>query len=223
MPLPLFGRLTGKLFKVIDSSFLTDNEDLDNTIKIDIHSLIKRWTLDALGNASFGTYRNINIKIKKRMNINLSLYKLIFILNKYYIISGFDFGSIEDSDNEWVRRFKTVLNACEDPLFALLPFLERNYLDWFPKRKQIHEELTKFLDMMQEIIDKKRDKIIQQQQLESHDKKEKNIQGLSSSTTYTDRDILTLMIENQLQQQNEEENDVLSDEELKVSIYEEYP
>ena len=76
--------------------------------------------------------------------------------------------------------------------------------------------------MMQEIIDKKRDKIIQQQ-LESHNGKEENVQGLSSSTNYTDKDLLTLMIENQLQQQNEEGGDILSDEELKVSIYEEYP
>ncbi|KAI9251834.1 cytochrome P450 [Phascolomyces articulosus] len=44
MPVALFGRLTEKLFNVIDTTGDTS----------DVYDLMERWTLDALGNAGFG-------------------------------------------------------------------------------------------------------------------------------------------------------------------------
>jgi hypothetical protein len=43
LPVNLFGRLTLDLFNVIDA-----------TQTVDIADLMKRWTLDAIGNAGFG-------------------------------------------------------------------------------------------------------------------------------------------------------------------------
>ncbi|KAI9261441.1 cytochrome P450 [Phascolomyces articulosus] len=179
MPLPLFGRLTQKLFKVIDSS--TTGED--TPITINVHPLMKRWTLDTLGNASF----------------------------------EFDFGAIDDSNNEWVLRYETILHACEAPLFALFPFLERRFLNWFPERKRIHDELTLFLDKMQEIIDKKRNKLLEQQKQQQDELGQKKASPSSSDDSdYSNEDLLSLMIQNQLQETDV--NNTLTDEELKSNL-----
>lgn len=47
MPVELFGRLTHKLFKVIDSS--PDG-------RVDFGDLVTRWTLDAIGLSGFGEF-----------------------------------------------------------------------------------------------------------------------------------------------------------------------
>lgn len=44
MPLALFGRLTEKMFSIIDQT-----EEV-----VDTYDLMERWTLDAIGNAGFG-------------------------------------------------------------------------------------------------------------------------------------------------------------------------
>ncbi|KAI9256666.1 cytochrome P450 [Phascolomyces articulosus] len=158
MPLQVFGKLTDKLFSVMDQS---------NGKSIDAYDLMERWTLDAIGNASF----------------------------------GFDFGAVTDSNNEWVHRYNDVVEATIDPLYAFLPVLERKYLDWFPNRKKIHDELSVFLDMIQHIIDEKRRKLADP----SRDR---------SQETKKEKDLLQMMMES-----GEDENGaVLTDEELKSNM-----
>ncbi|KAI9490119.1 cytochrome P450 [Zychaea mexicana] len=154
MPLALFGRLTENLFQVIDKS---DGK------AVDAYDLMERWTLDAIGNASF----------------------------------GFDFGSISDSNNQWVHRYNDVVEATSDPIYAFFPVLERKYLHWFPKRKRIHDELTVFLDMIQHIIDEKRRK-----RADSAHREEKK-----------EKDLLEMMMES-----GEDDGNGLTDEELKSNL-----
>lgn len=105
------------------------------------------------------------------------------------------------------------MDAIIDPLFFFFPNLERHHLWMFPKRVEIHNELEIFLDMMREIIIKKRKTLAKQKNLTVSDSTVQNT--LSKST---EKDILTLLIESS----NTEENSDLSitnDDMLLVSIY----
>ena len=114
--------------------------------------------------------------------------------------TGFDFGAITDGDNEWVHRYNDVVEATSDPLYAFLPILERKYINWFPKRKKVHDELTVFLDMIQHIIDEKRRKLADPTYQSSQNNKKH-------------KDLLEMMMES-----GEDENGaLLTDEELRVS------
>ena len=95
-----------------------------------------------------------------------------------------------------MHRYNELVEGSISPLFVFLPFLEKKYLHWFPKRKRIHDEVTIFLDMMQHIIDEKRRAIAE---------------GKSSSGK--EKDLLTMMME------SDEDGKGLTDEELKVNIY----
>ncbi|KAG2219147.1 hypothetical protein INT45_002338 [Circinella minor] len=159
MPLEIFGNLTEKLFKVIDNT--------SNGKAVDAYDLMERWTLDAIGNASF----------------------------------GFDFGAVTDGDNEWVHRYNDVVEATSEPLYTFLPILERKYINWFPRRKKVHDELTVFLDMIQHIIDEKRRKI-----------SDSNYQ--STQDNNKQKDLLEMMMES-----GEDENGaLLTDEELRSNM-----
>ncbi|KAI8140957.1 cytochrome P450 [Fennellomyces sp. T-0311] len=112
---------------------------------------------------------------------------------------GFDFGAIEDKNNTWVRRYHTILAATEIPFFVIFPIFERKFLDWFPQRKKVHQEVTIFLDMIQKVIDRKRTLIQQKAEQDVPD---------------NDKDLLTLMLE-------QPENDgltAMTDEEMKSNV-----
>lgn len=92
-------------------------------------------------------------------------------------------------------------SAQRNPVFFLLPWLDQDpLLHLFPKRRRAHQDLTKFLNKMDEIIIHKR-KVLEesnhsnQQHMDDHDK-----------------DLLTLMLEAQRQ----DGEVVLTNEELKV-------
>lgn len=92
-------------------------------------------------------------------------------------------------------------SAQRNPVFFLLPWLDQDpLLRLFPKRRRAHQDLSKFLNKMDEIIIHKR-KVLEesnhsnQQHMDDHDK-----------------DLLTLMLEAQRQ----DGEVVLTNEELKV-------
>ncbi|KAI8138782.1 cytochrome P450 [Fennellomyces sp. T-0311] len=159
MPLALFGRLTEKLFTVIDQT-----EEA-----VDAYDLMERWTLDAIGNAGF----------------------------------GFDFDAIGSDDNEWVRRYNHITHEALNMFYVIFPVIEKRFLSFFPKRAQTHRILNEFLDMIQGVIDRKREVI-----------KERNARGDAiDGESATEKDLLQLMIEG-----GQSEGNGLSDEELLSNI-----
>lgn len=85
------------------------------------------------------------------------------------------------------------------PLFAVFPILEQRFLWAFPERQKRHQDLRKFMNMLDEVIAHKR-KILK----EEYD-------ASSASKPENEKDLLTLMIESE----NKGEG-ALSNEELKV-------
>lgn len=136
----------------------------------------------------------------------------------------FDFDAITSADSEWVRKYDSFNHQMFNPLFAMMPWLERNFLWLFPQRKRIHQDLTDFLDMLDKVsysyhneeahnhIESRCthmrydnvDQIIENKRLAIAEGK------INPSIKDNEKDLLTLMIE------SEEETGVLSNEELKV-------
>jgi cytochrome P450 len=103
-----------------------------------------------------------------------------------------------DKNSEWVVNFESISAGTKDPFFYLFPAFEKQkYLWLFPKRKQIHENTDKFLDMLDGIIENKR-------------KEMKSGKIYNDTLADNEKDILTLMIE------AEEVEGKLTDIELKV-------
>ncbi|OAD75052.1 CYP509 protein, partial [Phycomyces blakesleeanus NRRL 1555(-)] len=111
---------------------------------------------------------------------------------------GFDFHAIDNPGNEWVRIYNNITRGLYRPLWFLVPILERKFLWMFPERQKVHQDLNKFLSMLDIIIDKKHKdmKEMKDLQLENNEK-----------------DILTLMIEGAA-----EGNGILSYKELQSNI-----
>ena len=85
----------------------------------------------------------------------------------------------------------------------MFPFIERKFLRFFPKRAQSHRELKKFMTMIQEIINRKKE-VLKQRKDRGED-----VDDESAS----EKDLLQLMIESR-----QSEHAGLSDEELLVNI-----
>ncbi|KAI8148747.1 cytochrome P450 [Fennellomyces sp. T-0311] len=143
MPIKLFGRLTAKLFGVID-------ENIDRgSASMDFHDLTDRWTLDAIGLAG----------------------------------SGFNFNAIADHGSEWVTRYSVIAGNMLDPLFLTFSLLDRQPLfSFFPKRRKAHQEVTRFIQMINEVIARKKRTLCE----DNH---------ILDNIKDNEKDLLTLMIE----------------------------
>lgn len=103
----------------------------------------------------------------------------------------------------------------QDPLFFFFPVLESRFLHMFPKRKLIHDDCDRFLNLMDSMIEEKR-KIVNKSN--SDDKAFIS----SASGTFAERgrgerqekDILTLLLESEKDCQDS--NVFMTNEELKV-------
>ncbi|KAG0165321.1 cytochrome P450-dit2 [Apophysomyces sp. BC1034] len=111
---------------------------------------------------------------------------------------GFDFHAIEDDNGEWVVTYNNIMNGHVDPWFVFFPQLEQKFLWMFPKRQKIHEDLTRFLHLMDNLIENKRKEI-----------KEKKA---NFDIEDNEKDLLQLLIE------GEEEEGILTNEELKANF-----
>ncbi|KAL9541602.1 hypothetical protein MBANPS3_009026 [Mucor bainieri] len=155
-PIQLFGKLTQDLFERMDR--------LDETA--DVHDLMERFTLEAIGRAGF----------------------------------GFEFNAIKDDNSPWVMTYNTVNTAMQEALYFLFPSLDQSLLWLSPKRQAVHRELERFVDMLSEVITKKRQDIasgVQNEHLPDNEK-----------------DVLTLLIENE-----DKGEGALSDEELRSNLH----
>ncbi|KAI8988312.1 cytochrome P450 [Mycotypha africana] len=110
----------------------------------------------------------------------------------------FDFNALGDKHNKWVDYYDSVKGGMSNPFFIFFYQFDTKYVHLFKKRKELHEKLDKFLSNLDDIINQKRE-------LVRH-----NI----SKTTDSERDLLTLMIESEMN----EEGDKMSNEELRSNL-----
>ena len=82
------------------------------------------------------------------------------------------------------------------PFFIFFPAFDTKYLHLFKKRQEVHDNLTKFLQNLDDIIDEKR-KVV-------HERRD--------TTPDENKDLLTLMIESELN----EDGQSMTNEELRV-------
>lgn len=136
---------------------------------VDFSNLMTRLTLDAIGLAAFG----------KHDTEICSLLALPLKMTKNF--SGFNFHAIDDANSEWVLRYNGFMRQIANPLYLMFPILERRFLWLFPGRKKAHDDLSAFLQMLDTVIEHKR------QLLKNHRSPEKD----------HEKDLLTLMIENE--------------------------
>ncbi|KAI9345055.1 cytochrome P450 [Pilaira anomala] len=112
---------------------------------------------------------------------------------------GFEFNAIHDRDSEWVTRYNKLSDALRDPLYFLFPVLDAKFRWLFPQRQKIHQEMKLFSNMLNKIIQHKKEMI-------------KN--GVKNDVLEdNERDLLSLMIES-----GKEGNEALSDEELMSNL-----
>lgn len=97
-----------------------------------------------------------------------------------------------------------------DPLFYFFPALDTDYLWLFPKRQEIHKELGVFLDMVQEIIVKKRQTLAEQKRLKELAVSNGETVG-DVEKRASDKDILTLLIESADEEENKDISDISDD------------
>lgn len=171
MPVQKFGRLSQKLFTVMDQE----------QGPVNFHDLAQRWTLDAIGINGFGKWWEM---------------ACVSSIHAWFAL-GFDFNATGDPQAEWLQRYNKFVQAMLNPFFIFFPSMDSKYVSWFPKRKHVHDELGKFLKLIDDVIENKR--------------------TLLKDTTLSDipeaeRDILTLMLEAE-----SADDGRLTDEELRVS------
>lgn len=99
-----------------------------------------------------------------------------------------------------MKTYNTVNSAILSPFFFLFPKLDSTYVWLFPKRALVHKELDRFLGMLDNVIQSKREMI-----------KDENYQN--DSLNENEKDLLTLLIESE----NRGEG-IMSNEELRVGI-----
>lgn len=114
---------------------------------------------------------------------------------------GFNFNALGDKDNKWVSGYNSIREGMVKPLYILMPIFDTKFVHLIPDRQKAHDNLTDFLNMLDTIINDKREQIAAKKaaDIEDHEK-----------------DLLTLMIESEMNP--ESEGAVMSNEELKVCI-----
>ncbi|KAI8143288.1 cytochrome P450 [Fennellomyces sp. T-0311] len=111
---------------------------------------------------------------------------------------GFDFRGLEDKNSEWVTLYNEINNAMHKPMYILFPILDTTLRFLVPGREKKHQKLTKFLDMLSDVIKHKREVL-----------KENKSSGIKDR----EKDLLTLMLE-----AGTEGGEPLTDEELMSNI-----
>ncbi|KAI8146009.1 cytochrome P-450 cyp509A1, partial [Fennellomyces sp. T-0311] len=107
----------------------------------------------------------------------------------------FDFHGLEDKNSQWVILYDHVITAIRNRTFAVFPIFDSTLRFLFPDRQKKHQELTKFLNMLQEVITHKREAL------------ENNIKN--PNIKENEKDLLSLLLE-----AGSEDGNPLTDEEL---------
>ncbi|KAI8330262.1 cytochrome P450 [Choanephora cucurbitarum] len=108
---------------------------------------------------------------------------------------GFDFNAIKEKDNDWINTYNAINAGFTNPIYLLFPFLDQK--DSFllsPARRKVHYHMTRFLNMVDQIILQKRQAV-----------KEGNLEN--DYLAENEKDLLTLMIEGELRGEGMMSND----------------
>ena len=111
-------------------------------------------------------------------------------------IYGHNLGTLDDGESEWVAKFERITAVVQKTFYFAFPFLERKLKYLIPELKNAHREMTEYGDMINAIIQKKRESIIEKGASDMDDQ---------------EKDLITLIIEASMQE------DLLSNEEFQVS------
>jgi cytochrome P450 len=111
---------------------------------------------------------------------------------------GFDFEAIKDRKSQWVLTYEQINIGISDKRYYLFPFLDKYFLWLQPERRAIHQQLDRFMEMVDGVIESKRQEL----------KEGKNL-----NTLLNEKDLLQLMIEAEADGEG-----TLTNEELKVKI-----
>ncbi|KAI7871653.1 cytochrome P-450 cyp509A1 [Spinellus fusiger] len=111
----------------------------------------------------------------------------------------FDFQSIEYPDNKSVLLFRAVLKSSLDPIWFLIPSIERNFLWMFPKRRADHKRLDELFKIIDNVVEKKYEAL--------------RLKKTNPTLKENEKDLLTLLIE-----ATTENDDGLSRKELVVWV-----
>ncbi|KAI8146535.1 cytochrome P450 [Fennellomyces sp. T-0311] len=114
-------------------------------------------------------------------------------------IFGCSLGTLVDDQSEWVVRFERIAHVVQNPVYFVIPFVERNLKSFIPELAKAHQEMTVYADMINEVVRQKR-KAMMTQNLNDVENQEK--------------DLLTLMIEASMQG-----NEHFSDEEFQANVF----
>ncbi|KAI9029851.1 cytochrome P450 [Phycomyces nitens] len=110
----------------------------------------------------------------------------------------FDFHATDEPDNEWVQVYSRISHGLGKPLWLFFPILDRK-LSWlFPERNKAHKSLDRFLEMLDNVIAKKRKAL----------KENKKNYSMKDN----EKDLLTLMLE------GSQNGSGLSDKELQSNL-----
>lgn len=102
-------------------------------------------------------------------------------------------------DNKWTDLYSDVSEGFGDYKFSIFPSFEKQWLWLFPKRRELHRKLEEFLNMLDNLIQKKKESL-------THEENQSDLEE-------NEKDLLTLMIESEQKGEG-----ALSDENLKVSF-----
>ncbi|KAL0082486.1 hypothetical protein J3Q64DRAFT_1850277 [Phycomyces blakesleeanus] len=114
-------------------------------------------------------------------------------------VFDFDFESLTKPNNEWTSIYYEINASLFVPIFNILPVLEKSFLWMFPKRKRVHDKMTKLKDMMRQVI-------IQKQARLKENKPNPNLKD-------TEKDLLTLLLESE-----NEGHEPMSEDELMSNL-----
>ncbi|CAO3620410.1 unnamed protein product [Cunninghamella blakesleeana] len=95
---------------------------------------------------------------------------------------GFDFNAIKDERSEWKLIYDESSAAGRNPLYLFFPVLDKQLLWLSPERQKQHKTVAKFGNMLESMIEKKRNEI-------------KN--NIDHGIEESEKDLLTLMIESE--------------------------
>ncbi|CEP12637.1 hypothetical protein [Parasitella parasitica] len=152
------------------------------------------------------TFGNLTLKMFKTMeSYGTNTIDVLDIFERLTLdvigIAGFDFdfNALGDKNNKWVYYYDSVKLGMASPFFVLFPAFDTKWVHWFKKRQQIHDNMTKFKENLDNIITQKRALVARNMS-----------NGLES-----EKDLLTLMIESEMSLGSE----TMSDEELRSNLY----
>ncbi|KAG0172006.1 cytochrome P450-dit2 [Apophysomyces sp. BC1015] len=107
---------------------------------------------------------------------------------------GFNFNALGDKHNKWVQLYESIRYGVANPIYILLPSLDTKFVHWFPKRMALHNNMTEFFNMIDQMINARRAALREEK---SHDKENAEV------------DLLTAMLESDIGGQDDLSNESL--------------